>query len=250
MNTQQNQVPQNAEKLKEIPKWTRRYTENRTLPFLINMMIFLLFSAAIALASYFGGRAYWSGNVLLLWICILSLMIVISALIFFSVPKWGGRVVKKLNLQLYRKEGQVTLPAPEKTKRQQTAARVAGLLFAACILISVILGVLGYIPIKYMQPVSAIYTVPFIISIGIWQQPAVNPAGFLAWLWPTLYSIHAILIVAGVPIHFDRPWIFLNMLIPIAGYGILCGLIGHIYSRYALKKLKARAHLQEDTNER
>jgi len=31
MSTKQNQVPQNTEKLKEIPKWTRKYAQNRTL---------------------------------------------------------------------------------------------------------------------------------------------------------------------------------------------------------------------------
>lgn len=240
---------QNMERLKEIPKWTRRYTENRTLPFVINMMIFLLFCSAIGIPSYFGGKAYRSGNVLQLWICILSLMIVIPLLIFCSVPKWGGKFNDKLIRFLYRKEGQVTLAIPKRTKKQQRIGMIAGWLFGVCIVISVILGVLGYIPIKYMQPVSAIYVVPFIIAIGIWQRPSVNPAGFLAWLWPTLYTIHAILVVAGVPIQFDRPWIFLNMLIPIAGYGILCGLIGHIYSRYVLKNLKAMTHLQENTDE-
>jgi len=251
MNNKQNNKShdQNTEKLKEIPKWTRRYTENRTLPFLINMIIFLLFSAAIGMPSYFGGRAYRSGNVLLLWICILSLAIVIPALIFCSVPKWGGKFTEKLIRLSYRKEGQITLAIPKKTKRQRRAGRIAGLLFGVCVMISIILVVLCKIPIKYMQPVSAICFIPLLIAIGIWRPPSVNPVGFLVWLWPTLYVIHAILIVAGVPIQFDRPWIFLNMLIPIAGYAILCGLAGHIYSRYALKKLKAAARLQEDTND-
>lgn len=244
MSTQQNHVPQNEEKLKEIPKWARRYTENRTLPFLVNMILFLLFWTAIGIPSYFGGRAYRSGNVLLVWICILWLILVIAALIFCSVPKWGGRLTEKLIRLLYHKEGQVTLAVPKQTKAQRRAERIAGLLFGLCVLISVILGVLGYIPIEYTQPVSAIYVVPFIISIGIWQRPGVSPVGFLAWLWPTLYAVHAILIVAGVPIQFDRPWIFLNMLIPVAGYGILCALIGHIYSRYALKKLRGLTHLE------
>ncbi len=239
---------QDFEKLKEISKWSQRYAENRTLPFLANMIISLLFGTVIGILSYFGGRAYRSGNVLLLWICILSLLIVISALIFCSVPKWGGKSTDQFIKLLYRKEGQVTLALPKRTKRQKRAGWIVGLLFGLCLMISVILGVLGYYPIKYMQPVSAIYIVPFIIAIGVTQTPSVNPLGFLSWLWPTLYAIHAILIVAGVPIHFDRPWIFLNMLIPIAGYGILCALIGHFYSRYALKKLKTTAHLEENTN--
>jgi len=34
------------------------------------------------------------------------------------------------------------------------------------------------------------------------------------------------------------------MLTPLAGYAILCALLGHIYSRYALKKLKGLTHLE------
>jgi len=240
MNTQQNQIPKNAEKLKEIPKWTRRYAENRTLPFLISMSTFLLLFLGTGGLFYIAGKAHRSGNQLLFWICIFAVVPVFTAVML------AARFIERL---LYRKEGQITLAVSGKTKKARMAGRVAGLLFGGCILISVTLGVLGYIPIKYMQPVSAIYVVPFIVSIGIWQRPSVNPAGFLAWLWPTLYVIHAILIVAGVPILFHKPWTALNMLIPIAGYGILCGLLGHVYSRYALKKLKTAAHLQENTDE-
>ena len=238
MNTQQNQVPQNTEKLKEITKWTQRYAKNRTLPFLVNMLTFLFLFLGVAGISHLGGNAYRSGNMLLVWICIFIAVLVYAVVVFFSVPKLSGRLVKKLNLQLYRKEGQVTLAIPKKTKRQRRAGWIAGLLFGVCVMISVILVVFCKIPIKYMQPVSAICVIPLIIAIGIWQPPSVKPAGFLVWLWPSLYAIHAILIVAGIPIHFERPWIFLNILIPIVGYGILCGLIGHVYSRYALKKLK------------
>ena len=67
-------------------------------------------------------------------------------------------------------------------------------------------------------------------------------------LWPGLYALHAILIVAGAPIVFTGAWEGLNMLLPVAGYGLLAGLAGHIYSRFALRKLKdaARAGLADD----
>jgi hypothetical protein len=97
-----------------------------------------------------------------------------------------------------------------------------------------------------MQPVSALYVVPFLVFLYLWQRPVISP---LTLLWPTLYTIHAILVVAGVPIQFGGRLVFLNMLIPIAGYGVLCGLLGHIYSQYALKRLKTTAHLQENTDE-
>ena len=249
MNSKQHNKSQdqNTEKLKEIQKWTRIYAENRTLPFLLGMLTNLFLFAAIGFPSYFGGKAYRSGNVLVLWICILSLMIVIVTLIFCCIPKWSGKYDEKLIRWLYRNEGQVTLANPEKTKKERTVGWIAGLLLGVCVMISIILIVLFKLPIKYMQPVSAIYFLPLIIAIGIWRPPSIKPAGFLVWLWPTLYVIHAILIVAGVPIHFDGPWMSLNMLIPTAGYGILCASIGHIYSRYALKKLKGITCLDGET---
>ncbi len=134
---------------------------------------------------------------------------------------------------------------PERIKKKQRVGYVVAMVFVSCVFISVILGLLGYLRIKYMQPVSALYCVPFLVFLYLWQRPIVSS---LALLWPTLYAIHAILVVAGVPIQFGKPWIFLNMLIPVAGYGILCTLIGHLYSRYALKKLKDAAHLQEADN--
>ena len=92
-----------------------------------------------------------------------------------------------------------------------------------------------------MQPVSALYSVPFLVFLSIRMRPV---AGWIPFLWPVLYALHAILAVAGVPILFEK-WSSLNMLIPTAGYGLLCGLIGHFYGRYALKRLKEVATAKE-----
>jgi hypothetical protein len=62
--------------------------------------------------------------------------------------------------------------------------------------------------------------------------------GPLVLICPILYSIHAILIVAGVPIFFTENLGILNMLVPLIGYVFLAYVICHVYSRYALKKLK------------
>ena len=246
METEQNQVPQDAEKLKEIPKWTRKYAQNRTIPFLIFFAIYLCLSAGIGIPSYFGGKAYRSGNLVLFWICIFVLAVAMTSLAFFCVPKWGGKFIERISRRLYNREGDVLISIPETIKKKIGVGYVVAMVFGTCVFISVILGLLGYLPIKYMQPVSALYVVPFLVFLYIWQRPIISP---LVLLWPTLYGIHAILVVAGVPIQFGGPLVFLNMLIPIAGYGILCGLLGHVYSRYALKKLKTAAHLQENTNE-
>jgi hypothetical protein len=83
-----------------------------------------------------------------------------------------------------------------------------------------------------MQPVSALYVVPFLVVLGIVIRPASSPFMFL---WPVLYALHAILIVAGAPIRVGNG---LDIFIAIAGYGLLAGLAAHAYSRYALRKLR------------
>ena len=96
-----------------------------------------------------------------------------------------------------------------------------------------------------MQPLSAAYCVPFMIFLYFFQRPKYGP---LMLLWPVLYAIHAILIVAGVPIVFSEEsgLVSLNMFIPIFGYGTLTFLISHLYSRYALKKLKGVTRMEGD----
>jgi hypothetical protein len=244
MYTQQNQEPEDMEKLKEIPKWTRKYAQNRTIPVLITLAINLCLFAGIAIPSYFSGNAYLAGNMVLFWIFIFVMAVSMISLVFFCVPKWGGKFIERISRRLYNREGNVLISVPETIKNKQWVGYVVAIVFGSCVFISVILGLLGYLSIKYMQPVSALYVVPFLVFLYLWQRPIISP---LVLLWPILYAIHAILVVAGVPIQFDRPWIFLNMLMPIAGYGILCGLIGHVYSRYALKKLKGITHLDGET---
>ncbi|GAI06202.1 unnamed protein product, partial [marine sediment metagenome] len=100
----------------------------------------------------------------------------------------------------------------------------------------------GYIAFKYQQPLMALYFVPaFVFEYFLLLRPKVGP---LVLLWPILYAIHAILIVAGVPIFFTGNLGILNMPVPLIGYAFLAYVIGHLYSRYALKKLKGLTHLE------
>lgn len=112
----------------------------------------------------------------------------------------------------------------------------------------VVFGVLGVFPQRYMQPISAIYTVPFLIVLWLLLRPAVS-AVFL--LWPALYTLHAVLILAGAPILFVGRWDGLNILIPVTGYGLLMGLVSHAYSRFALWRLRraARDGFQDEAEE-
>ncbi len=61
-----------------------------------------------------------------------------------------------------------------------------------------------------MQPLSVVYLVPF--AVYLWQHLG-RPSPFML-LWPLLYGLHAILVLAGVPVYFEGKLEALNVLIP------------------------------------
>lgn len=230
------------EEAQQMQRWVRRYAQNRSLPVVVFLVVFALLCLAIGVPSYWGGMAYREGNTTLLAVCIAVLIVALAATIYISVPRWGGRRLQQLAERLYAREGQVTIATPRGKRSWMIAA--LGLAFGVCVMGSVILGLLGYLPTdKYMQPISAIYVVPFLVGLNILMRPMV---GHIALLWPLLYALHALLIVAGAPIAFVGPWEPLNMLVPIVGYGLLASLAGHIYSRWALHSVRVIVSKQLD----
>lgn len=234
MNRAQNQ----PEDPQEISRWTRAYAQNRSLPVVVFLLIFLAINLVIGGASLLAGTAYRSGNMFLFWVAIAALVPAFGAIVFFSVPRWAGKFQTWLIGRLYAKEGNVAFSLQN---RHATAWGVILVVcFGTCVAGSVILGFFFDIPTKYMQPISALYVVPFLVGLWLLMRPM---AGYAALLWPLLYAIHAILIVAGAPILFTGPWQVLNMVIPIAGYGLVASLAGHLYSRVALRHLKRLAQV-------
>jgi hypothetical protein len=225
---------------REMIPWVRRYAENRAAPFILSMLVFVGLSLAISGGSWLAGWAYMTGNAVLLGGCIAFLILTLVVLAWFSMPRWGGKWLAEYASRAYAEEGRVALPCSSARPRRGLLWGL-GLGFGACIIASVVLGMLGYIPDRYMQPVSAIYFVPFVTMLGILTRPGGSP---LMFLWPVLYGLHAALIVAGAPIVFTGPWSGLDMLIPVAGYGLLAGLAAHFYSRFALRKLRRLAQTQ------
>jgi hypothetical protein len=159
----------------------------------------------------------------------------LAATIYVSVPRWGGRLMQRLAEGLYAREGQVTVSTSQHFRPWWGA--VLGSVFGLCVAGTVVLGVSGYLPDrKYLQPISALYVVPFLLCLGFVLRPI---TGYIPLLWPLLYALHAVLIVAGAPIVFTGRWESLNMLVPVVGYGVLTSLIGHLYSRWALHNVRA-----------
>jgi hypothetical protein len=196
-------------------------------------VLFIVLFVAMAGPSYLAGRAYRSGDMLLFWGCIAVLGPAIGAVIWLSIPRWGGKLQERVVQGLYAEEGRVAFSTPG--ERKKVWALVLAACFGACVAASVAIDFILDIPSQYMQPVSALYVAPFLVGLWFLMRPH---AGCPALLWPALYAAHAILIVAGAPIRFTGPWEGLNMLIPIAGYGVVSGLAGHLYSRYALRRLR------------
>jgi len=236
-----NQSPANSQPSQppdpqQISKWARAYAQNRSLGVVVFMMIFVVLYAAIGGPSYLAGVAYRSGNMLLFWASIAVLVPAVGAIIYLSVPAWGGKFQRRLVGRLYAKEGNVAF-SPTSGRAKAWGVVLAGC-FGVCIAASVTLDFAFDIPSKYMQPISALYVVPFLVGLWFLMRPM---AGYAALLWPALYAAHAVLIVSGAPIFFTGAWEGLNVLIPIAGYGMLSGLVGHLYSRIALGQLKRLA---------
>jgi hypothetical protein len=224
------------ERVREIPKWTRRYAQNRTLPVAVSLVIFVLGSAAMGGLSWLGAwclhtRAYLAASA--------SLAALLGLVIFWVWFSFRGasRLIPSITAYLYRGEGSVWSGCGEEASASKT---LGALVLGVCVALHVCLGVLGLLPLEYMQPISALYVVPAFLLMGVRMGKRSAGSPFML-LWPGLYALHAGLVVAGAPIQFTGSYTGLNMLIPVAGYGLVAALVGHLYSRFALRRLRAVA---------
>ena len=246
MNIDQNQESAETEKLKEIPKWTRKYAQNRTLTTLVLMVMICFISMGIVVLTTLVWAAFVKGNMILAGVSIALLVAVLILLIIF-VSKYGGKnrglIDQQIDQQIYGCEGITSMPEPKLTKKKKWLDIVVGAVIFIGGFGSWYLSMKGYIAPKYLQPISAIYFVPHLVFEYFQQRPRFGP---LVLLWPILYTIHAILIVAGVPIFFTGNLCVLSICLPLLVYSFLAYVIGHLYIRYALKKLKGITRLEGD----
>ncbi len=246
MKTEQNKNSPDMEKLKEIPEWSRRYAQNRTLTILVLIVMAMLIGmfAIVPLMLILAG--IFHKNIILIIVGVITL--VTYTWFYISMfKKYGGKnkglLFLKIDSWIYGKEGTVSMPQPKLSKKMKHLNIVIGITYMVCLLGSMELGMIGYIPDKYLLPFMALFVVPF----GLYQyfifSQRLCP---VLLIFPIFYAIHAILIIAGVPIFFTGTFaVSLNMFLPVI-YNLLAFIIGHIYSRYALRKLKGLAHMEGD----
>ena len=94
----------------------------------------------------------------------------------------------------------------------------------------------GKLPVGWLQPFSALYMTPFLIAMILSQR-----LGVWALLWPLLYGLHAVVVLLVPMKQTIAILLAFNILLPVFGYGLVAILVGHIYSRFAFRKLKALA---------
>jgi hypothetical protein len=241
MNSSSETDRNELNEMKQIERLVRGYAQNRSLPVAVALAAFGLTFLAIAVPSVLAGIAYRNGNTVLLGICMAAVAMAMVGLLYLSIPRWGGRRLQQLGESLYGDEGRATID-PSARHNPRLVAGIA-ITFGTCVLAHVSLTVFGYLPNEYMQPISAIYTLPFLIALILLLRPA---TGWIPLLWPALYALHALLILAGAPIAFRGVYEPLNMLVPTLGYGLLTAFIGHLYSRWALHRVRAIVGRQLD----
>jgi len=234
-NAQDDRARQN-EDIRGIARWTRRYAQNRTLVFIVFELVFLAGAALMGGLSILGAWAHKTGHDPLAVGAIIALVGFVVWWVWFSFVG-AARLQPRITERLYRGEGQVSIGAPGEKLGCPSCPRWVVPVFVLCVLGHTVATYLDVTPIRYQQPISALYCVPFLSYLSVRMGKAGSP---FMLLWPALYGLHAVLIVAGAPVYFERVEA-LNMLLPIVGYGIVAGVAGHVYSRVALRRLRALA---------
>lgn len=243
---------QNKKQLSDIPKWTRRYVQNRHMTMITGLVAGLLFGLVVTFflvvplvaTIIMPGKRNMSLTIeLTIAFVIMLIVLVILAL------KIRGKKRLRLDLLIekwvYRREGTVSMPDSESSKKKKWIEIAGTIVWTILFLGTMYFGIKGLIPAKYILPISAIYSVPYyILSWYFWQKPKAGP---LTLISPILYTIHAVLILIGVPIFFTGEFgAILNLGFFMTLYNFLGYIISLFYSRYALKKLKAITHIEGD----
>jgi hypothetical protein len=238
MNTENemNRAAKAAKNARELGLWSRRYARSRTMGVIVSLAIYSVGFVGLGLLWHGAGLAYRSESWVLLSLCIVGLAPAHILIVYVSLTKSGMTRFEQFVNRYYTNEGTVQIEYYLSRKWMMRLGVLSGFVFGSCIIGNVALGLFGYVSLKYQQPQSALYLVPFLVMLWYLMRPQL-PA--FALLWPGLYGLHAILVVAGAPIQFTGSLTALNMLLPVVGYGLLSALIGHAYNRYALRKLKS-----------
>jgi hypothetical protein len=219
---------------RQIVRWARRYAQSRTISFLVQWVFIVIMVMGIGIAASLTQTAHQEGKTVTFTLSVIAMVLAALALVWFSVSRWSGELVFSITNWLYGREGYVSYSGSGQDKPLPLWLTGLGGGLLAYHLLGALLISFNYMHIKYLQPWSAAYMTPYLILMVVYQR-----LGFWAWLWPVLFGLHALALLFGLPVRFERELELLNIIAPIFGYGLIAILVGHLYSRYALWKLKS-----------
>jgi len=221
----------NEEDLQKVNKLMRNYSTNRPHTAIVSLIIFgFLFFSMFGLSTFIGK----SNSLIIIIPAVLFLTCISIGLIFFSIPKYNRQLLSYITLTIFKKEGIVNnqiLISPAKKKIMAISAGI----FIICVPLNVLLGFFNLYDPRYMQPISAIYVVPFMLVIIFFTHPIAK----INLIWPILYAVHAVLTIFKIPVFFDSQYLLLNMS-SIFIYGLFTLLISFFVGQINLQKLKSK----------
>ena len=215
-------------------RWARRYAKSRTISFLVQWVFIVLMLGGIAFMTAVAQMAQETGNGVLFNTIVFLMGFSIVILMWFSLSPWGGEVIWRITQWLYGREGYVS------TEDEGSAPTWWVMLaFGGLIIYHVVLGLLitfNIVRMDHLHLWSALYMVPFLALMIVYQG-----LGFWAWIWPVCYGAHAVGAYFGYIPVIRGEWALANSIVPALGYGFVAMLVGHVYSRFALYKLRSLA---------
>jgi len=179
----------------------------------------------------------------------------VVAVILMTITGRLSRMLQRFSEKLYRQEGSAVAAIPGRRVPQgRERYLILALGFAGpWVLYLVMLGFLQVlrVPPAFLQPAVATLIVPALIVLALVGPDRPKWLGLIA---PTLYAMHAVLVLAGVHLSVfsvsdlaGRDQLFptgqqiFDVCMPLFVYGMLGFLVKHIYSRYALLRLRLAA---------
>jgi len=233
-NSPQPKPPSNDD-VRAIPLWADRHARNRMLPLMIMVAaapVGLAVAASVSLLviAWRAGSAVQSG------LFLAAAAVPLAGLAWLVFTRRLQAAMQAVYNAMVRGEGHVVAAAsPEAQRRGQS---LVGWIAFVLIVMTPVIAQHVHLPTRYLQPVVAAYLVP-VLFLQITRRGMIG--GPLMLLWPGLYALHALLLLAGVPLPAAREPM-MNVLIPLVLYCVVAMVASHLYSRFALRKLRRLAH--------
>jgi hypothetical protein len=227
--------------LREVPRLAGVYSRNRTLVILVSMLICSLAAALIAGLSAGAARAYGTGHPGLGVVLMVADAVVCLGWVWLVLSKRLNQWMSGVSEWLYRGDGMVVAaPVCQPGRSTKVVAWVFGVLVCA----TPMLLQQWPVPDWCLQPITALYTVPFMAWLWWAQRSHQSP---LMLIWPVLYALHAVALLAGLPLlrTLDP---MMQVLLPMVAYSAIAVVASHLHGRYALRRLRAlaRAGAEDD----